>query len=374
MTASIINRLNHCINLKDFLVGGAVTVIKDNQAVYQRGFGKARLGLKATDFTPDTIVCIMSLAKSFTAAALLRLADEGHIDLDTPLRKYLPYFRTTDRSKSDLITVKQLLSHTAGFAGDLGIGDLLSTNAHEFVWYDRMKKKYGITNSVLRSIHKREDVTKYVEAVSLTQQPGCSWNYCTDAYIIAADLFEKVSGQSWDEYMELIMFKEINLTRTTLSASKVQQDEEHACYYTSVVNSLSDGQRNENGSEVSDSPFPVNPLSAPMGFMYSTASDLGSYMSAYMREDPFMPRHLIDLMFEPVWQFDPEEGYALGWGTSKENGYNVIEHGGGFQGVSAYLCMVPSEQLGVVVLSNHDKTPAQQVCYKLLNTVLQELH
>lgn len=142
---------------------------------------------------------------------------------------------------------------------------------------------------------------------------------------------------------------------------KIKQDDDSAKYYTSEENNL----------RIMPSPFPVNPLAAPMGFIYSTAKDLGSYLNAYMNDRQFMSPRLIKQMFDPVWQFDHDEGYALGWGTSKEKGYNVIEHGGGYQGVSAYLCMVPSERLGVIVVSNHDKTPSQTICYTILKEFLK---
>lgn len=356
---NIVKVIEEHLNPQEFLVGGAVVVVKDGHLIYERGFGNAELGSTKKAFTPDTMVCVMSIAKSFTAASLLTLVEEGLLDLDVPLVNYLPYFQTTDRRESDLITVKQLLSHTAGFGGDLGIGDLVAPNAADFAFYDQWIQMAGMPESLISKVRSREDITRLIREIALADSPGHSWNYCTDLFIVAADLFEKVSGQSWDDYM-IKMFNRLNLNRTTINAEDVQKDENHAKYYSSMTE--------ENAILLS--PFPVNRIAAPMGFLYSTAKDLGKYLNHYMSDHPFLSSVLIEKMFEPVWEFDPYEGYALGWGTSIEMGYNVIEHGGSSQGVNAYLCMVPSEKLGVIVLSNHDRTPAKHICYGILRALL----
>ncbi|OXM17092.1 serine hydrolase domain-containing protein [Paenibacillus herberti] len=372
MVTSLETQLDQVICIQDFPVGGAVVVVKDNQVLYGKGFGKSRLGVNERAFTTDTIVSIQSISKSFTAAALLQLVEKGLLELDTPLVKYLPYFQTTDKLLSNSITVKQLLSHTAGFSGDLGIGNLICPNASDFNVFESLKAHYGITDSILQSINKREDVTKYFTSIALSHPPGSNWSYCTDAYIIAADLFEKVSGLQWDEYMDDVFFKRLKLNRTTLHVEKVQQDEDSAQYYSETDNTLHNIIKRNSNMDVFETPFPVNLLGAPLGFIYSTANNLGRYLSSYMSEHPFMSQTIIDRMYDPVWQFDNESGYALGWGTRRVESHTFIEHGGGFPGVSAYVCMAPSERIGVVVVSNHDKTPTQKICYKVIDTILQK--
>jgi len=368
MLLSLETQLDNLICPQDFLVGGAVAVVKDNQVVYEKAFGKSRLGENEQDFTPDTIVSIQSISKSFTAALLLQLVEEGKLQRDAPLVQYLPYFRTTNNLVSNTITVEQLLSHTAGFSGDIGIGNLLCPNIREFSMYDEMKQQCLISDSILQSISNREDVTKSFGSITLSHTPGTNWSYCTEAYMIAADLFEKVSGKQWNECMEDLLSKRLNLKRTTLHAEKVLEDEDSAQYYSSHHN-VSEHNLETN---VSESPFPINPLGAPMGFIYSTAHDLSKYLASYMNDNPFMSQAMIDRMYEPVWRFDEKEGYGLGWGIRQHEGHIIIEHGGEFPGVSAYVCMVPSEKVGVVVVSNHDETPSQKICYAVLDSLIQK--
>ncbi|GAB6989664.1 serine hydrolase domain-containing protein [Paenibacillus pini] len=360
------------IRSNDFPVGGAVVVIKDGNAVYSKGFGKARIDVEDRAFTPDTIISIQSISKSFTVASLLHLVDEGNLDLDAPLIKYLPYFRTTEKQKSDLITVKHLLSHTAGFSGEIGIGNLACPNIAEFSVYTELKKQVRVTDDILHSIHNREEITRFFKSVTLANSPGFEWNYCTDAYIIAADLFEKVSGLNWNDYMEEKIFNTLKLTRTTLSAEKVQQDEDHADYYTNNGQILVNTEKFDLNSDMFNSPFPMNSLGAPMGFIYSSANDLGTYLSSYMGQPTILPRNLVDQLQEPIWRFDDETGYSLGWGTRRQKNYNIIEHGGGFPGVSTYVCVATSEKVAVAVVSNHDQTPTKEICYRVMDVLCSE--
>lgn len=372
MTLPLEEELNHIIRAEDFLAGGAVVVVQDNRITYAKGFGKAHLGHGERPLTPDTIVSIMSIAKSFTALSLLKLVEEEKLHLDAPVAGYLPHFQTTAPSDSAVITVRQLLSHTAGFAGDLGIGNSLCLNAFEYRALDDVKEQFGITEEILQGIHSRSDVTKYLEHVTLANPPGTEWNYCTDAYIIAADLFEQVSGQSWDTYMEETLFPALKLDRTTLLASNVLSDDDHASYYTSNESALRHSILPvPSRKDIYASPFPVNPLAAPMGFLYSTARDLGTYMCSYMSERPFLSPAMKELMLMPVWHWDEETGYALGWGIQQKENHRIVEHGGGSLGVSAYMCIVPEENIGVIVVSNHDQTPTQNICYQVLDLLLQ---
>ena len=363
--------IGNAVNSSDFPVGGAVAAVKDGRIVYEKGFGKARLGAEERDFTPNTLTSIQSVSKSFTAASLLKLAEDRLLDLKAPLVTYLPYFRTADKQASDRITVEQLLSHTAGFPGEIGIGNLMCTNVREFSVFESVKEECGLTDSILSGITSREDVTKYFSTVNLPHPPGSNWDYCTEAYIIAADLFEKVGGRSWDEYMEQVMFGRLGLNRTTLDPDKVLTDMDSARYYTGDVSILMNPVKPDPGRKAYETPFPQNRLGAPMGFIYSTARDLARYLSSYMTDEPFIPKELMARMHEPVWNLDNEEGYALGWGTLRKGNLMMIEHGGGFPGVRSYVCMVPAKGIGAVVVSNHDETPAREICDAVMERLLE---
>jgi len=360
--------LSTCEN--KFPVGGAIVISINHKMIYAKGFGKARVGEDAIDFTPDTMTSIQSVSKSFAAASIMKLVEDHHVSLDAPLIDYLPYFQTTDKKMSDQITVKQLLSHTTGLPGDLAIGNLISPNRHEFTAFNALKSQFGITDDDLEQIHTPEDVTKYIRNVKLESEPGTTWSYCTDGYIIVADLFEKVSGQRWNDYIENELLPKLNLDRTTLNEQKAMQDRNRASYYTNEGDELLNKIQPDVNMDVYCTPFPVNPIGAPMGFIYSTAKDLTTYLSAYMKEDAFLSRESLEAMTEPIGKIDDEASYGLGWATWSNNGHQVVEHGGGFIGVRCNISMVPELGISIVVLSNHDQTPAYHICKDIVDLLL----
>lgn len=362
--------LNTCEN--KFPVGGAIVISIDHKMIYAKGFGKARLGEDAIDFTPDTMTSIQSVSKSFAAASIMKLVEDNLVALDAPLVDYLPYFQTTEKTISDQITVKQLLSHTSGLPGDLVIGNLITPNRHEFTAFNALKSQFGITDDDLKRIHTPEDVTKYLRNVKLENEPGTSWRYCTDGYIIVADLFEKVSGLRWNDYIENDFLPKLNLHRTTLNAEKVMQDHNSASFYTNERDVLVNRIQPDAQLDVFRTPFPINPIGAPMGFIYSTAKDLTTYLSAYMKEGTFLTRESFEAMTEPIGKIDDEGSYGLGWATWINNGHQVVEHGGGFIGISCNISMVPTRGISIVVLSNHDKTPAYQICKDIVDILLAD--
>ncbi|MGZ9585166.1 serine hydrolase domain-containing protein [Paenibacillus marinisediminis] len=362
--------LNECES--KFPVGGAIVISKNSNVIYAKGFGKARLGEDAIDFTPDTLVSIQSVSKSFAAASIMKLVEDNLVSLDAPLVDYLPYFQTTDKSISDQITVKQLLSHTTGLPGDLAIGNLITPNRQEFTAFDTLKSQFGITDDDLERIHTPEDVTRYLRNVTLECEPGKKWSYCTDGYIVVADLFEKVSGMRWNDYLENELVPNLNLDRTTLNYKKVMQDSNSASYYTNNGDAFVNIVRPDAHMDVFSTPFPINPIGAPMGFIYSTANDLTTYLSSYMQEESFLTKESISAMTESIGKIDDDGSYGLGWATWNNNGYKVVEHGGGFIGVSCNISMVPTAGISIVVVSNHDQTPAYLICKDIVDILLAD--
>ena len=356
-----------------FPVGGAIVISINNQIKYANGFGKARLGEEAIDFTPDTLTSIQSVSKSFAAASIMKLVEDNLVSLDAPIVDYLPYFQTSDKKISDQITVKQLLSHTSGLPGDLVIGNLITPNRHEFTAFNALKAQIGMTDDDLEQIHTPEDVTKYLRNVKLESEPGTTWSYCTDGYIIVADLFEKVTGLRWNDYIENEFLPKLNLDRTTLNYQKVMQDPNSASFYTNEGDTFVNKVQPDVQRDVFLTPFPINTIGAPMGFIYSTANDLTTYLSAYMKEGALVTSESLKAMTEHLGIIDEEGSYGLGWATWNNNGHQVVEHGGGFIGINCNISMVPDLGISIVVLSNHDQTPSYHICKDIVDLLLADV-
>ncbi|MEI5906793.1 serine hydrolase domain-containing protein [Bacillus spongiae] len=349
-------------------VGISVAIVKDANMIYSRGFGCSQTQpCKSID--GDTLMSIQSISKNFMALSIMKLVQKKLISLDHTVDAYLPYFRTKEKHLSETITIRHLLSHTAGFPSNLGIANMIAPNVKEIfsdtpTEFQEALEYYNLTEEEITNVQTREDITKWFKKVELEYPVGENWDYCTDSYVILADLFEKVTGDNWETYLMNEILSPLKMKRTTSDSRIVQTDKNSAKYYL--------------GKEKIETSFPVNPISAPIGYLYSTAEDLGRYLNFHLNKDSKILRpDLIDEMQHPIhlvseeWQFDSDvRSYGLAWFTDIYRGHKIVEHGGGQLAVRSLMSMVPDLNLGVVVLLNYDGTTHHDIRDKILDVFI----
>ena len=352
-------------------VGVSVAIVKGADIIYSKGFGYSQMQPVKKPIDGDTLMSIQSISKNFMALSIMQLIEKSLLSLDDPVVQYLPYFRTKDKQKSDTITIRDVLSHTAGFPSDLGIANMIAPNVREIfsdtpTEFQEALDHYNLTEEEIRSVKTREDITKWFQKVELEYPVGKGWNYCTDAYVILADLFEKVTGVKWETQLGDEILSPLNMNRTTTDSNNVEEDQNSAKYYM--------------GKDKVETPFPKNALSAPIGYLYSTANDLGKYLAFHLTKDSNILRSgLIEEMQNPIhpvneeWQFGSEvRSYGLAWFTDRYRGLRVVEHGGGQMAVRSLMSMVPELNLGVVVLLNFDGTVHHDICDKIIDVFMDD--
>jgi CubicO group peptidase (beta-lactamase class C family) len=355
-------------------VGVSIAIVKDSETIYSKGFGNARIGNAERPIDGDTRMSIQSISKNFMALSIMQLVEKNLIDLDDAVVTYLPYFRTKNKEQSDAITIRHVLSHTAGFPSEVGIANMIAPNVREIfsdtpTEFQEALDHYQLTEEEIASIKNREDITKWFEKVELEYPPGEGWNYCTDAYVILADLFEKVTGSKWEASLHDDILTPLDMKRTTSDSYVVEEDQNSARYYV--------------GEDKIETPFPINPISAPIGYLYSTANDLGNYVTFHLnKESTVLQSELIEEMQKPIHLVSEEwrapgcdvRSYGLAWFTDTYRGYKIVEHGGGQLGVRSLMTMVPELNLGVVVLLNFDGTIHHDICDKIMDVFIDSSH
>ncbi|MBH0229095.1 serine hydrolase domain-containing protein [Halobacillus yeomjeoni] len=347
-------------------VGLSVSIVKNKEIIYSKGFGYSQTQPEKRTIDGNTKMSIQSVSKNFVALSIMQLVEKNLINLDDPVVKHLPYFRTKDKQQSDTITIKHVLSHTAGLPSDLGIANMIAPNIREIfsdtpTEFQEALNEYNLTEKEINSIETREDVTKWFEKVELEYPVGNGWNYCTDSYVILSDLIEKVTNKSWDVYLQEEILAPLNMKRTNSDPFEVQNDDNRAKYYL--------------GRDEKETPFPINPISAPIGYLYSTANDLANYLSFHLNNDSnLLSSASLKEMQKPVhlvskeWQFHSDvRSYGLAWFTDTYRGLRIIEHGGGQLAVRSLITMIPELNLGVVVLLNFDGTMHHEICDHIID-------
>jgi len=291
--------------------GVAYAVVEQGEVTEIGATGVKRLG-SDEPVAPDTPFVIGSISKSFTALAVMQLAEAGKLSLDDPISRHLPAF--ADNSSS-AITIRQLLSHTSGFSTFQGLS---------LGWEPSVKKD---------AIARRAD---QLATWNPAYGPGERWEYSNANYQILGRLIEVVSGQPFPSYIETHI-----LEPTGMDHSFVSDGEIHSTMAT--------GHRPWFGTKRPVAENRTDLGTAPQGGIVSSASDLARYMLMMMNgETDIVSAQAKSAMMKPASDTSPF--YGFGWFLNLEDG--TVSHSGSTPGIETLLTMMPKEKKGVVVLVN----------------------
>jgi CubicO group peptidase (beta-lactamase class C family) len=316
------------------LPGLAVAIVEGDRVLLVRGYGNAGGGKPVT---PQTQFYIGSCTKSFTALAVMQLVEQGKLDLDAPIQRYLPWFKVTDDAASAQITVRHLLNHTSGLseAGD-------SQSHIDFP---------SLT-----------DQARALQHVRLTAPVGTKFQYYNPNYRVLGLLIEQVSGQSYEEYLRDHVLKPLAMSQTVTRPTE--------------ASTLAQGYGQAFGLPIPRSQD-FHPGSLPSGYLISTAEDLAHYLIAllnngrYGNEQVVQPATLAQMLTPPiginseqiapppaVTQMFPsatglEADYGMGWVVGHSaDGVNLIFHAGDLENFHADMLLLPKQKRGFVILVN----------------------
>jgi CubicO group peptidase (beta-lactamase class C family) len=338
--------------MKEFAVPGlSVAIVKDGKVVVAKGFGVRELG-KPGRVDAATRFGIASNTKIFTATALALLVEEGKLEWDAPVIRYLPAFAMYDPYVTREITVRDLLVHRSGLG--LGAGDLM--------WWPS-------------SDYSREDIVERLRYIEPATSFRSAYAYDNVLYSVAGEVIQAVSGQSWEEFVSSRILAKVGMTGSNVHASMATKGENDATPHAEV-----------EGTVRPITPF-ANDNVDPAGGINSSATDMARWLIVQLdsgrvppRSRLFSPRSTRQLwsMVTPIPIGDPApelaalrpefNGYALGLGVRDYRGRKILTHTGGLPGYVSQVTMVPSLRLGVVVLTNQESGAAfQSITYHVLD-------
>lgn len=306
--------------------GLAVITFDKSNVVYEGTFGIAD-GNK-TPVTLDTPFQLGSVSKSFTALLIAQLAAEGKLDLDTPVTKYVPNFRTKDLEAWREITVRHVLSHISGLS-------TLDGNRLQ-------DEDYRGNDALDRAVQSLSKAT-------LKSPPGEQFEYSNANYMMAALIVEKVTGQRFENVMHDRIFAPLGMDNSyvqMLLGESIKEAQEEAI-----------GFRQWFGFSI---PHEYIAGRAMMGAGGVTASarDLTIYVQAVAQKDPrIIPLEYADEIISPQ-STDPytKDGYGFGWflagDIGEEPDRRYVSHSGLNGGFAAHAAFFPESESGAIVLTN----------------------
>lgn len=292
--------------------GVAVLVSKGGKVVFSKGYGLAN----TTDnipVTPETKFRIGSVTKQFTAAAILKLQEDGKLSVNDKLTKFIP-----DYPRGDEVTLHHLLTHTSGITS--------YTSKPDFF----------------------ENVTKSVEPADLIASfkqdkfdfdPGEKWSYSNSGYFLLGYIIEQVSGKSYGEYLADEFFKPLGMHNTGVHRADSALEHEASGY--SFADGKFDAALNWDMSQA-----------GAAGALYSTVSDLQLWNEGIFGGKVLNEESLNAAFTHAKTATGDDTGYGYGWMPAEQRGLKTIGHGGGLQGFTSYLTRFPDQQLTIAVLHN----------------------
>ena len=307
--------------------GAVALVARDGKVIYQKALGMANLEL-SVPMTTDMVFRIGSITKQVTAVAILMLMEQGKLNLDDPITRFLPYYPTHGHN----ITIHHLLTHTSGI-----------TNSTTLKPWDAHVRKKDFTPEELISYYKNEPMYSV---------PGELYRYNNFGYHILGYIIELASGQSYEQFVHTQIFEPLGMNQSR-----------YGSHESLIKNRASGYTRGANGFENPEYISLTQPYAA--GSLMSTTGDQLIWLNALLSNKLIKTETL-----KLAWSnYENNEGtkinYGYGWFLNEVNGSPTFEHAGGIQGFQTNGIYLPEEKVFVAVFSNCDRTDPRPVSLRM---------
>lgn len=304
---------------------GTVLVVEGDHILLDKGYGMASLEWQVPN-TPEAKFRLGSLTKQFTATLVLLLQQDGKLNINDPVSKYLP---NTPPAWAK-ITLANLLGHTSGIPSFTGF------------------KEFGTWSM---SSHTSEEEIALFRDKPLDFEPGSKFDYSNSNFIVLGAVIEKVSGKKYGDLLRERIFDPLGMKDSGLDSDEI------------VLPRRAEGyQPGPHGLEVARSESMSIPWSA--GSIYSTTGDL------LKREHGLFGGKILNADSLKLMTTPGEGDYGLGVFIENHDGVRVVSHGGGIEGFNTHLAYAPEKQIAVVVLSNVNGGAPGSMGGQLMDTML----
>lgn len=303
---------------KSDVAGAAIVVVKDGKVLFARGYGLADVGLGTPVSPSDTLFRMASLSKLVTYTAVMQLVEQGKIDLDADLSRYLDF--PLPATFAQAITMRHLMTHTAGFEDTV-----------ENRWV-KAEKLTSLRDYLVRQMPKR------------LFAPGTVPAYSSYGTTLAGYIVERVSGESFETYTERHIFAPLGMRHSSFAQPLPP----------GLAPLLSQGYAVRTG--------PTRPFDAaqitPAAALSSTAMDMARFMLAHLGEQTaagpalLMPATLAQMHTVQFRHHPAGPGIALGFYEMDEVAQRLIGHTGDIPGFHSVIYLLPEQHLGLFIVQN----------------------
>lgn len=321
--------IDHYINAYEKMnqFSGSIIVAQNDKIIINKGYGMANYEHDIPN-NPQTVFRIGSLTKQFTAMAVMMLEEQGLLDIDENVSKYIP-----DYPGGDLITIKHLLTHTSGIPDHTELPDFNE---------DRRVYPSSIDNTISTFKNK-----------ALEFSPGEKFKYSSSGYILLGYIIEKVADRSYEDYINHFIFEPLQM-----SQSGFERPDRIVKYHSS-------GYTVENDEIVKAQYRNISNAHAS-GALYSTTEDMYLWDRALYTEK-LITKKSLGIMFTPF-----TENYGLGWGVVDVFNRRMAGHNGETEGYRANITRFLNDDVCIIILSNLEQTQVGKMSIDLAAIIFGE--
>ncbi|SCY81931.1 serine hydrolase [Alkaliphilus peptidifermentans] len=304
---------------------GTILVAKGDEILLNEGYGIANYE-KNIPNRPDNVFAIGSITKSFTAVAIMQLQEKGFLNVNDPISKYIDGL-----DRGDDITIHHLLTHTSGL--------------------DREGRFLGRQEVLL------EENINLINKRMMLFEPGEDYSYSNAGYIVLAAIIEKVSGESYNDYIHANIFTHLSMDNTRGGIDDTYAENQSIGY--NIMSNDARPQSIYNFSCIIGS-----------GNIYSTVEDLYKYDRG-LKYDKLLKKESIEKASSPHWG-DLSNGYGYGWIISEKYDRKRLSHGGaiGGGGYNSFIIRYPDDDYVLIFLSNNSDVTALMVVSETMEAIV----
>ncbi len=320
----------------------AAVVIKD-QVIFCDAFGSVDLSTEE-ELTPQHIFHFASVSKPFVATAIMQLQERGLLNLDDLVIDHIPYFRLSDKRYKN-ITIRQMLNHTSGMP-----------DVEDYEW-ERPQVDDQAAERYVRSLDNSK----------LLWEPGSDWQYSNIAFDVLGDLIAKVSGESFESFMESQIFEPLGMN----NSSYIYPDIDEALRTRGHV----------GVPAVASNVYPYNRRHAPSSTLNSSVDEMVNWVLANLNRGTFDGNRILETdNFEELWTSStdviPVDGdfqVGLSWFLRNVLDHRVAWHAGTDTGFTSIVILLPDDGIGIVLASNWEEADLRTLGLRLIEIILQGL-
>lgn len=339
--------------LKDWHAAGfAVAVVERDKVVYAKGFGYRDYESRVP-VTPNTLFAIGSCTKAFTGSLIGMLAKEGKVDIDKPVRNYIPELKFYNDEMNDHITLRDMMSHRTGLP------------RYDLAWY-------------LFPTHSRDSLMQRIQYMEPSAGIREKWQYNNFMFMMQGVVVEKITGKSWEDNIREKIFQPLGMSSSDASLEEWRKSNDESMGYDLKDDSILKKMNHYDIAAMS-----------PAGSINSSVNDMAKWVTLWIHGGNLGGKEILPSTYVndaitvqmatgggvpdkemPDLYFS---GYGFGWFLSSYRGHYRVEHGGNIDGFSASTSFYPTDSIGIIVLTNQNGSAVPSIIRNLMTDRMLEL-